>query len=85
VLLGLTSNIPLLFAAWVLLGIGMGYGLYEAAFSALGRIYGEAARGPITGITLIAGFASTVGWPRRWGLRISAGATPALPGRPRTC
>jgi hypothetical protein len=52
-----------LFAAWLLLGIGMGYGLYDAAFGALGRIYGEAARGPITGITLIAGFASTVGWP----------------------
>jgi MFS family permease len=63
VLLGLTSNIPLLFAAWLLLGIGMGYGLYDAAFGALGRIYGDAARGPITGITLIAGFASTVGWP----------------------
>src|SRR5262249_54914460 len=41
----------------------MGYGLYDAAFGALGRTYGEAARGPITGITLIAGFASTVGWP----------------------
>ena len=63
VLLGLTNSIPLLFAAWLLLGIGMGYGLYDAAFGALGRIYGEAARGPITGITLIAGFASTVGWP----------------------
>jgi MFS family permease len=62
-LLGLTNSIPLLFAAWLLLGIGMGYGLYDAAFGALGRIYGEAARGPITGITLIAGFASTVGWP----------------------
>jgi MFS family permease len=63
VLLGLTNSIPLLFAAWLLLGIGMGYGLYDAAFGALGRIYGEAARGPIAGITLIAGFASTVGWP----------------------
>jgi hypothetical protein len=63
VLLGLTNTLPLLFAAWVLLGIGMGYGLYDAAFGALGRIYGEAARGPITGITLIAGFSSTVGWP----------------------
>jgi hypothetical protein len=41
----------------------MGYGLYDAAFAALGRIYGDAARGPITGITLMAGFASTVGWP----------------------
>src|SRR4029078_6035536 len=56
-------SIPMLIAAWVLLGIGMGYGLYDAAFGALGRIYGEAARGVITGITLIAGFASTVVWP----------------------
>ncbi|WP_213772911.1 MFS transporter [Bradyrhizobium sp. dw_78] len=63
VLLGLTSSIPLLLPAWLLLGIGMGLGLYDAAFAALGRIYGTAARGPITGITLLAGFASTVGWP----------------------
>jgi MFS family permease len=62
-LLGLTHSMSALIAAWLLLGIGMGYGLYDAAFGALGRIYGDAARGPITGITLIAGFASTVGWP----------------------
>ena len=52
-----------LFAAWVVLGIGMGSGLYEAAFSTLVRLYGASARSSITGITLIAGFASTVGWP----------------------
>jgi MFS family permease len=63
VLLGFTYSIPMLLLAWLLLGIGMGYGLYDAAFGALGRIYGEAARRSITGITLIAGFASTVGWP----------------------
>lgn len=63
VLLGLTHSIPMLVLSWLLLGIGMGYGLYDAAFGALGRIYGEAARGPITGITLMAGFASTIGWP----------------------
>ena len=50
-------------AAWLLLGIGMGFGLYDAAFATLGRIYGSSARGAITGITLIAGFASTIGWP----------------------
>src|ERR1700759_5561371 len=61
-LLGFTHSIPMLMAAWLLLGIGMGYGLYDAAFGALGRIYGEGARGAITGITLIAGFASTIGW-----------------------
>jgi predicted MFS family arabinose efflux permease len=69
VLLGLTTSIPLLVAAWLLLGVGMGAGLYDAAFAALGRIYGDAARRSITGITLIAGFASTVGWPlSAWGL-----------------
>ena len=52
-----------LFAAWVIIGIAMGGGLYEAAFSALVRLYGNDARNAITGITLIAGFASTVSWP----------------------
>lgn len=50
-------------AAWLVLGIGMALGLYDSAFAALASLYGENARGPITGITLIAGFASTVGWP----------------------
>ncbi len=49
--------------AWLFLGIGMGLGLYEAAFATLTRFYGTEARSAITGITLIAGFASTVGWP----------------------
>jgi predicted MFS family arabinose efflux permease len=62
-LLGFTYSIPVLVTAWLLLGIGMGFGLYDAAFGTLGRIYGNTARGAITGITLIAGFASTVGWP----------------------
>jgi len=68
-LLGVSTSIPVLVLAWLLLGIGMGCGLYDAAFGALGRIYGNAARRPITGITLMAGFASTVGWPlTAWGL-----------------
>lgn len=68
-LLGFANSIPVLVAAWLLLGVGMGAGLYDAAFAALGRIYGDAARRSITGITLIAGFASTVGWPlSAWGL-----------------
>ena len=49
--------------AWAVLGIGMAMGLYDSAFAALTALYGRDARGPITGITLIAGFASTVGWP----------------------
>jgi MFS family permease len=69
-LLGLAASIPMLAVAWLLLGIGMGLGLYDAAFAALGRIYGDTARGAISGITLFAGFASTVGWPlTAWGLQ----------------
>ena len=49
--------------AWLLLGAAMAAGLYESAFAALTRLYGHDSRGAITGITLIAGFASTVGWP----------------------
>jgi hypothetical protein len=41
----------------------MGFGLYEAAFATATGLYGQQARNAITGITLIAGFASTVGWP----------------------
>ena len=64
-----------LFAAWALLGLAMGAGLYEAAFASLVRLYGHAARDTITGITLLGGFASTVGWPlttlmeQHWGWR----------------
>ncbi len=61
--LGLAQGPVTLFLAWGLLGIAMGSGLYEAAFTALVRLYGQGARNAITGITLIAGFASTVGWP----------------------
>ena len=63
VLLGLSHEIFLLSLAWFVLGIGMAMGLYDPAFATLTGLYGRAARGPITGITLIAGFASTVGWP----------------------
>ena len=52
-----------LFGAWTILGVGLGSGLYEAAFSALVRLYGRDSRNAITGITLIAGIASTIGWP----------------------
>jgi MFS family permease len=55
--------VPVYLAAWLLIGAGMGAGLYEAAFSTLGRIYGAGARGAITQLTLWGGFASTVCWP----------------------
>jgi len=62
-LLAAANGAALLAAAWAILGIGMALGLYDAGFAALTAIYGHNARGPITGITLFAGFASTVSWP----------------------
>jgi MFS family permease len=61
--LGLAGSLWMLTLGWLLLGAGMGLGLYDAAFGALGRIYGDKARPAITGVTLLGGFASTVGWP----------------------
>lgn len=49
--------------AWLGIGLGIASGLYEAAFATVVRLYGKQARSSITGITLIAGFASTLGWP----------------------
>jgi MFS family permease len=57
-----TSPIGLVLA-WAILGVGMGFGLYEAAFVTVAGLYGRDARNAITGITLFAGFASTVCWP----------------------
>jgi MFS family permease len=61
--IGLAPSLPVYLAAWGLLGIGMGTGLYDAVFAALGRMYGSEARTPITNLTLFGGFASTVCWP----------------------
>lgn len=61
--IGLAPSLPVYLFAWVLLGIGMGTGLYDAVFATLGRLYGSAARGPITNLTLFGGFSSTICWP----------------------
>ena len=63
VVLARVQGVAGLAAAWTLLGVGMALGLYDSAFATLTGLYGQAARTPITGITLIAGFASTIGWP----------------------
>jgi len=63
VVLAAAHGALLLALAWAILGVGMALGLYDASFAALTALYGTGARGPITGITLLAGFASTVSWP----------------------
>ncbi|MGE0283945.1 MAG: MFS transporter [Rhizobiaceae bacterium] len=64
--LGIMAMAPTLLVyllGWLIVGLGMATGLYDAAFSSLGRLYGENARGAITWVTLYGGFASTVCWP----------------------
>ncbi len=51
------------YAVWMALGVAMAASLYDPAFATLGRIFGAAARAPITTLTLAGGFASTVSWP----------------------
>ena len=51
------------FACWMMLGLAMSASLYDPAFATLGRVFGAAARRPITALTLAGGFASTVSWP----------------------
>jgi MFS family permease len=63
IMLAAANGVVMLFAAWAVLGLGMALGLYDAGFAALAALYGNNARGPITGITLYAGFASTLSWP----------------------
>jgi MFS family permease len=68
-LLAFAQSFAVVALAWVILGFGMGLGLYDAAFAALGRLYAGNARSAITGIALMAGFASTIGWPlSAWGV-----------------
>ena len=47
----------------MVLGLAMSASLYDPAFATLGRVFGAAARRPITALTLAGGLASTVSWP----------------------
>ncbi len=61
--IGLAPSLPVFLAGWLVIGLGMGCGLYDPAFATLGRLYGAEARPAITTLTLWGGFASTVCWP----------------------
>lgn len=73
--LALSQGAVSLILAWLVIGVGMALGLYDAAFATLSRLLGKQARASITGVTLVAGFASTLGWPitalieSEWGWR----------------
>lgn len=63
VAMALSVSVTQLFIAWAVMGVGMASGLYESAFATVVRLRDKDARSAITGITLFAGFASTIGWP----------------------
>jgi len=61
--LALAASLPVYLGGWLIIGLGMGCGLYDAAFSTLGQLYGERARRAIAALTLFGGLASTACWP----------------------
>jgi MFS family permease len=63
VALALARSLPVYMLAWLVIGLGMGAGLYDPAFATLGRLYGRRGRSAITALTLFGGLASTICWP----------------------
>ncbi len=62
-LMAVAPSLPVFLFAWVIIGMAMATGLYDALFTSLGSTYGLQARPIIVGITLISGFCTTVIWP----------------------
>jgi MFS family permease len=63
ILLAAAPNLWVWYGAWTVLGIGLSASLYDAAFATIGRLLGRDSRGAITGVTLMGGFASSLGFP----------------------
>jgi MFS family permease len=62
-LLALSSGPVMLFVAWVFMGLGASMGNYDSAFAAAVSFLGKNANRVIAGITVYAGFSSTIAWP----------------------
>ena len=62
-LLALSSEPVLLFVAWIFMGIGASMGNYDSAFATAVSFLGTKANKVIAGITVFAGFSSTISWP----------------------
>lgn len=61
--LGLAPSVPVWLALWALIGVAQAGSLYETCFAFLTRRMGDQARGAITKVTLVAGFAGTLAFP----------------------
>lgn len=62
VLLSMADGIAMIMIANMIMGCALACGQFEAAFSTLVMLFGKQSRNAITGVTLIAGFASFIGW-----------------------
>jgi MFS family permease len=62
-LLALSTEPVLLFVAWIFMGIGASMGNYDSAFATAVSFLGTKANRVIAGITVFAGFSSTISWP----------------------
>ncbi len=56
-------SFPALIAGWSIQGLAMALGLYDTCFAAIGHVTPTRYRRTVTGVTLVAGFASTISWP----------------------
>ncbi len=62
-MLALSTEPVLLFVAWIFMGIGSAMGNYDSAFATAVSFLGTEANRVIAGITVFAGFSSTISWP----------------------
>lgn len=62
-LLAMSTEPILLFVAWAIMGVGAAMGNYDAAFATAVSFLGNKANRVIAGITVYAGFSSTIAWP----------------------
>ncbi len=63
IVLGLARDPAVMIAGVLMLGAGMGVGLYGPAYAVLVVLHGEAAKKPITAVSLLGAFGGAVGWP----------------------
>ena len=61
-LLALAQGLSTLLVAYAVLGLGMASGMFEVAFATIVRLFGKHSRNALTGVTMVAGFASVAGW-----------------------
>lgn len=61
--MGLAANAPMLCLGVLLLGVGMGGGLYGTAFAVVVEMHGRQARRAIAGVSLLGALGGALGWP----------------------